>query len=135
MADFQVQGHIQNIKYQDSCVLITIDERKRGYHKSDGTIVDDKVLSWKCIFSGNEKKRDYINKYFSRGMLVKVKGELLPYAIEHGEIVEGYSVFIQTINIDTYPTTTTRLEKQRIKESQRHVEETPNLEEYNKPDF
>lgn len=135
MADFQVLGHITNIKHQQECVLIWIDEYKKGYRKQDGTIVDDKVLSWKCIFSGNASKRAYINKYFNRGMLVQVKGELMPYAIEQGEMVDGYSVFVQTINIACYPRQMIKTERKMIRESMDGAKEKPNIDAFNMPDF
>lgn len=135
MADIQILGHISNIKFQQECILIFVDERKRGYKKQDGTIVDDKILSWKCIFSGNEKKRVYINKFFNTGMLVQVKGEVLPYAIEQGSMIDGYSVFIQTINVAAYPSNNLRMEKKMIKESQMSSNELPDLDRFNEPDF
>lgn len=134
MADFQVLGHITNIKFRQESILIFVDEYKKGYRKASGEIVDDKVISWMCIFSGNEKKRTYINKFFARGMLVQVKGEIMPYAVEDGKMVEGYSVFVQTINIAAYPRKSIKAEKQMIRESL-DMNEVPNLEEYNKKDF
>lgn len=135
MADFQVLGHITNIKYQQDCVLIFVEERKKGYRKQDGVVVDDKLLSWKCIFSGNEKKRGFINKFFNIGSLVTVKGEILPYAIEHGEMVDGNSVLVQTINLTAYPTRGLRKEMKMIKESQEQSDEPPDLDSFNQPDF
>ena len=135
MADIQIYGHIANIKYQKECILIFIDERKRGYRKHDGTVVNDTILSWKCIFSRNEKKREYIDKYFNTGMLVKVKGEVLPYATEQGNIADGYSVLVQTINVAAYPSNNLRHEQKMQKESQLHSNGTPDLESYNEPDF
>lgn len=135
MADIQILGHISNIKFQQECILIFVDERKRGYKKQDGTIVEDKILSWKCIFSGNEKKRGYINKFFNTGMLVQVKGEVLPYAVEQGSMIDGYSVFVQTINVAAYPSNNLRIEKKMIKESQNSSTDTPDLERFEEPDF
>lgn len=135
MADYQVLGHITNIKYQQECILIWVDEYKKGYRKASGEIVDDKVISWKCIFSGNEKKRGYINKYFNRGMLVQIKGEIMPYAIEQGKMVDGYSVFVQAINIAAYPRKSIKMEKKMITESLENSSEKPDIDEYNKPDF
>lgn len=135
MADFQLLGHISNIKYLTDCILIFVDENKMGYTKPSGERVDTKVLSWKCIFSGNEKKRAYINKYFNRGMLVQIKGEILPYSIEHGEMKDGVSIFIQAINRYAYPTTNIKKERKMIKESQLGSDETPNLDAFNAPDF
>lgn len=135
MADIQILGHIANIKYQKDSILIFVDERRKGYSKHDGTKVNDSILSWKCIFSGNEKKRGYIDKYFNIGMLVKVKGEVLPYAMEQSTLIDGYTVFVQSINVAAYPSNALRMEQKMIKESQFHSSGSPNIEEYNQPDF
>lgn len=135
MADFQVLGHISAIRYLPECILIFVDEVKSGYRKQDGTIVDDKILNWKCMFSGNANKRTYINKFFNKGMLVQVKGEIYPYAIENGKMVDGVSVFIQTINRASYPKSFVRMEQKMIKESMESSDERPNIESFNAPDF
>ena len=135
MADIQILGHISNIKFLSDSIVVVVDENKNGYMKPNGERVDSKVLTWRCILGGNESKRNYINKYFNRGMLVQIKGEILPYAVEHGELVDGYSVFIQAINRASYPTTTIKQEKRMIRDSQMASNEHPNLEAYNKPDF
>lgn len=135
MADFQVLGHISAIKYLPECILIFVDETKNGYRKQDGTIVEDKVFNWKCIFSGNEKKRNYITKFFNRGMLVQVKGELLPYAKENNTYVDGYTVLVQTINRASYPRTMVKVEKKMMYESQINTNEHPDIDDFNSPDF
>ena len=133
MADFTVIGYINNIKYlQDSC-LVFLDEFRKGFRKKDGTIVDDKYLSWKCIFKHYFKK--YINEQFNKGMLVQVKGEIMPYAIEKEHLVDGYSVIGQTINLASYPRASVKQEAKMIKDSQMHASETPDLEGFNAPDF
>lgn len=133
MADFTVIGYINNIKYlQDSC-LVFLDEFRKGFRKKDGTIVDDKYLSWKCIFKPYFKK--YINEQFNKGMLVQVKGEIMPYAIEKEHLVDGYSVIGQTINVASYPRASVKQEAKMIKDSQMHARETPDLEGFNAPDF
>lgn len=133
MADFTVIGYINNIKYlQDSC-LVFLDEFRKGFRKKDGTIVDDKYLSWKCIFKPYFKK--YINEQFNQGMLVQVKGEIMPYAIEKEHLVDGYSVIGQTINVASYPRASVKQEAKMIKDSQMHASETPDLEGFNSPDF
>lgn len=133
MADFTVIGYINNVKYlQDSC-LVFIDEFRKGFRKKDGTIVDDKYLSWKCIFKPYFKK--YINEHFNQGMLVQVKGEIMPYAIEKEHLVDGYSVIGQTINVSSYPRASVKQEAKMIKDSQMHASETPDLEGFNAPDF
>jgi hypothetical protein len=133
MADFTVTGFINTVKYLPGAALVFIDEFKRGYKKSNGETVDDKYLSWKCIFKPYFKK--YINEHFSNGMLVQVKGEILPYAIQNQNIVDGYSVLGQTINLASFPRASVKQENKMIKESQMHDTATPNLDEYNKPDF
>lgn len=133
MADFTVIGYINNVKYlQDSC-LVFINEFRKGFRKKDGTIVDDKYLSWKCIFKPYFKK--YINEHFNQGMLVQVKGEIMPYAIEKEHFVDGYSVIGQTINVSSFPRASVKQEQRMIKDSQMHASETPDLEGFNAPDF
>ena len=68
-------------------------------------------------------------------MIVEVKGDALPYAIEHEKLVEGYSVIGQTLNLFSIPRTSLRQEQRMIKESQLHSAETPNLTEYQEEDF
>ena len=133
MASFQCVGFVEALKIlSDSCILF-LSEYKKGYKKSDGTIVDDKYVSWKIIFKGYFIK--YITSHFGKGMLVEVKGEVLPYAIEHGQTVEGVSVIGQTCNLYSYPRYNVKLEKKMIKESQLASNEKPDLESYNQPDF
>jgi len=134
MADFSVVGFIDAIKYLPDSCMVFVSEFKRGYRKSrSGEKVEDKYLSWKCIFKPYFKK--YINDHFNNGMLVQVKGEVLPYAIEHGKIIEGYSVVGQTINLASYPRASVKQEQRMIKESQESSDETPNLEAFIQPDF
>lgn len=135
MADISIIGHITNIRFKEHAILVYVDENRLGYKRADGTRVDAKVVSWKCIFNASKSKRDYINKFFARGMLVQVKGDCLPYAVDQGDVVDGYTVFIQTINKFPYPTTTIRKEQRLIKESQEHSDEKPNLKDYQEPDF
>lgn len=133
MADFTVTGFINTVKYLPNAALVFIDEFKRGYKKTNGETVEDKYLSWKCVFKPYFKK--FINEHFSNGMLVQVKGEILPYAIQYQNIVDGYSVLGQTINLASFPRASVKQENKMIKESQMHDTATPNLEDYNKPDF
>ena len=135
MADFHVIGHISNIKFTQDSIIIWVDENKNGFRRSDGSCVDPRVITWKCLFSGTESKRKYINRYFNRGMLVQIKGELLPYAVENGTSIDGYTVFVQTINIFAYPRTTVKTEQMMKKASLEHDDEEPDLDRYNSPDF
>lgn len=133
MASFSVIGFIEGVKpLPDSCILF-LSEYKKGYRKSDGTIVDDKYVSWKIIYKGYFIK--YITSHFSKGMLVEVKGEVLPYAIEHGQTVEGVSVIGQTCNMYSYPRYNVKIEKKMIKDSQLASDEKPDLESYMQSDF
>lgn len=135
MASFSVIGFIESIKYlpnKGGC-LVFVTEFKKGYRKSDGEVVDDKYLSWKCIYKQGLVK--YINNHFNRGMLVEIKGEVLPYSIEHEKIVDGYSVIGQTLNMYSFPRSSARSEEKMIKESQNTFDEKPDLEGFNKDDF
>jgi hypothetical protein len=133
MASFSVIGFVEGVRVlPDSCILF-LSEYKKGYRKSDGTIVDDKYVSWKIIYKGYFIK--YITSHFNKGMLVEVKGEVLPYAIEHGQAVEGISVIGQTCNMYSYPRYDVKIERKMVKESQLASSEHPNLEAYNQPDF
>lgn len=133
MADIQVTGFILQIKYLPDAVLLFIDEYKKGYKKPNGDIVEDKYLSWKIIFKNG--LRNYINKFFNNGMLVTVKGEVFPYAIEKEKLIDGYSFVGQTLNIASYPRASVKQEQRMMKESQLHSTGVPNLDAYNEPDF
>ncbi len=133
MASFQTIGFISSIKYQQDFCLVFIDEFKKGFRRKDGTFVADKYMQWKCIFKKGLIK--YINDHFSNGMLVEIKGEVFPYAVEHDTTVDGYSVIGQTINMASFPRASARQEAEMIKDSQLHVNDVPDMEEYNKPDF
>ena len=133
MAAFSVIGFIDAVKIlPDSCILF-LSEYKKGYKKSDGTTIDDKYHSWKVIFKGYFIK--YLTTHFGKGMLVEVKGDIVPYAVEHGEITEGYSIMGQTCNMYSYPRYSVKQENKMIKESMDGTYEQPDLESYNQPDF
>lgn len=133
MASFEVTGLVNTIKYMPDHCLVFIDEFKKGYKKQDGTRVEDRYISWKCIFKPYFKK--YINEHFSNGMLVQVKGEVMPYAIDHERLVDGYSVIGQTINMASYPKSMLKQERRMIKESLENSSERPNLQDHLTPDF
>ena len=136
MADIQILGFIRQVKYLQDGVLVFIDEFKSGYKRSDGTSVGDKVLSWRCIFANYFKK--FVSQHFGNGMLVQVKGEVLPYAIEHGNVVDGYSVMGQTLNRASYPKSGSRAEVQAIKESAVVLDgagDVPDVKGFNESDF
>lgn len=133
MASWQCIGFVDAIKVlPDSCILF-LSEYKKGYKKSDGTIVEDKYHSWKVIFK--EYFIKYLTTHFGKGMLVEVKGDIVPYSIEHGQITEGYSIIGQTCNIYSYPRYAVKQENKMIKESMDGTCEQPDLESFNQPDF
>lgn len=133
MAKFFVQGFINCIKYLPDACLVYVDEFKKGYKKHDGTVVDDKYLSWRVIYKGYFKK--YISSHFSNGMLVDVMAEIMPYAVEKDKVVDGYSCIGKTIDVASYPKYTVKMEKKMIKESADVGGEQPDLDSYNTPDF
>lgn len=134
MADIQILGVIEGIRYTDTCVIVTASERKSGYKKQDGTIVKEELLSFRVIFKPYFKK--YIAEHFSANMLVKIKGTMLPYAKDHeGNTIDGFTLLGQTIDIAAYQTANLRRERRMIKESQEHMEGMPDLDNYNQPDF
>ena len=133
MASFETIAFISQIKYLPNSVVVYLDEYHKGYKTSDGTIVDDKYVQFKTVWKPYFKK--YINEHFSIGMLVQVKGDMLPYAIENQNYVAGYSIIGQCINIFSYPKYNAKQEIKMIKESQMNSDEQPDLEAYNKPDF
>lgn len=133
MASWQCVGFVDAVKIlPDACILF-LSEYKKGYKKLDGTIVDDKYHAWKIIFKGYFTK--YLTMHFGKGMLVEVKGDIVPYAIEHGQITEGYSIIGQTCNLFSYPRYSIRQEQKMIKESLGNANEQPDLESFNQPDF
>lgn len=133
MADFTITGYMRQVKYLEDSCIVYVDEFKKGYRKSNGEVVDDKYYSWRIIFKGYFKK--YINEHFNTGMLVQIKGEVFPYAMENGSRVSGYSVMGQTINVASYPRLSSRMEALAIKDSQLHVDEEPDFDGYNTSDF
>lgn len=135
MANITIVGVVDSIKYlpNGGGCFVFLSEYKRGYKKQSGEVVDDKYLSWKVIYKQGLVR--YINEHFSNGMVVEVKGEVLPYAIDHEQIVDGYSVIGQTLNLFSIPRTMLKQENRMIKESQLHATGIPDLEAHNQPDF
>lgn len=133
MAAFSVIGFVDNIKLIDGACLLFVSEFKKGYTKQNGEVVDDKYISWKIIFG--EYFRKYLTQHFGRGMLVEVKGDVLPYVIEHGEVRDGLSVIGQTCNLFSFPRSNVKQELRMIKESQEPNGAQPNVEEFQRDDF
>lgn len=135
MADIIIVGHIEGIRYSETCVYVTVSENRLGYKRSDGVIVDDDILTWRVVYKPYFKK--YIASHFDKGMLVKIKGMVLPYTRnQDGSNVEGYTIIGQTIDLSAYPRSTTiRQERKLVKDSMSHDIGTPNIDAYNEPDF
>lgn len=132
--DILFTGHIEGIKYAENSVIVTASEIRKGYKKKDGTVVDDEILSYRFIFKPYFK--NYVASHFSKGMYVKIKGIMMPYAKTHnGEIIDGYSIIGQTIDVAAYPSKYIKNEKRIIKDSILKSDESPNLDAYNAPDF
>lgn len=133
MASWQCVGFVDAVKVlPDACILF-LSEYKKGYKKTDGTIVDDKYHSWKIIFKGYFIK--YLTTHFNKGMLVEVKGDIVPYSVEHGKVVDGYSVIGQTCNLFSYPRYSVKQEQRMIKESMENSDAVPDLDSFRQPDF
>lgn len=133
MASFETVAFISQIKYLQTSVLVFLEEFHKGYKNKDGSIVDDKYVSYKTIWKPYFRK--YINEHFGQGMLVQVKGEMLPYAIEQEKIVDGYTIIGHFITMASYPRYGVKQEQRMIKESQLHATEIPDLDAHNEPDF
>lgn len=133
MAKFIVQGYIRSVRFLDDACLVFLDEFKKGFKRSNGEYVDDKYLQWKIVFKGYFK--GYIANHFSNGMLVDVYAEALPYAVEHGKVVDGYSCIGKTIDIASYPRLSARHEMSIQKESLLHSDESPDLDSFESPDW
>lgn len=133
MADFSVTGFVNVVKYLDDSCVLYVDEFRKGYTKSNGEKIEDAFFTWRCIFKGYFKK--FISSHFSRGMLVQVKGEIRPFSIEHGKLVEGYSVIGQCVNLASYPKQNAKSEIKMIKESMAASGEEPDIETYMQDDF
>ena len=133
MASFETVAFISQIKYLQTSVIVFLEEFHKGYKNKDGSIVDDKYVSYKTIWKPYFRK--YINEHFGQGMLVQVKGEMLPYAIEQEKIVDGYTIIGHFITMASYPRYGVKQEQRMIKESQLHATEIPDLDAHNQPDF
>lgn len=133
MNRFILQGFINTIKYLPDACLVFVDDFEQGYSKPNGDVVDDKYMSWKVIFPNGMKS--FINKYFGNGMLVDVVAKMTPFKIEKDKIVDGYSCLGLSIQKASYPRSSVKQEQKMMKDSQLHTIGTPDLDNYNEPDF
>lgn len=130
MADITIYGHILGIRYTESNVIVSVSEFQKGYRKKNGELVNDSVYTYVVGFPTYFKT--YIADHFGKGMLVKIKGVMLPFGKEGSE---GYTINGQTINLGSYPSNSSIKENKLLKESQSHAVGTPNLSEFEKEDF
>lgn len=133
MADFSITGFIIGIRYNEKNVVVTIAENRKGYERADGLKVEDSVVSWTVYYKPHPFKK-FISEYFGSGMLVQIKGDILPYAMSAGEIEQGYTIYGQTINRAAYPKNIRRDVKMQ-KESISHSLTSPDLQSYEQDDF
>lgn len=132
--DVNFLGIIDGVKYTDTAVIVTASESRLGYKKKDGSVIPEELLTFRFIFKPYFKK--YIAEHFGAGMLVKIKGCLLPYAKDgEGKTIDGFSVIGQTIDRASYPSSKLRMEKRMIKESYGSSAEQPDLEGFEREDF
>lgn len=132
--DVNFLGNIDGVKYTNTAVIVTASETRLGYKKKDGTVVPDELLTFRFIFKPYFRK--YIAEHFGAGMLVKIKGCLLPYAKDgDGKAIEGFSIIGQTIDRASYPSNKLRIEKRMLRESYANSTDSPNLEEFASEDF
>jgi len=135
MADITIRGIIDNIHIlpNGNGGILQVSEFRRGFRKSNGEVIEDRYISWKVIFKKGQAS--YLNKHFNVGMLVKVKGDVLPYAVERNEVVDGYTVLMDSCTMDSYPRSNLRMEVKMMKDSQSNSYAIPDIDEYNKKDF
>lgn len=132
MASFSVIGFIDSIRIIENGCLLFLSEFKKGYRKQNGETVDDRYVSWKIVFGSYFRK--YLTEHFGNGMLVEVKGEVMPYAIDHGNVVDGTSVIGQCVNLFSYPRISQKNEYKMKKDSQ-DCDEVPDIGSFMSPDF
>lgn len=134
MANFSVIGILEGVRYTQDGAIATISEYRRGYTKADGTVVDETLMHWKVIYKAYFKK--YISSNFRAGALVAVKGEISPYAIHSGEVVDGYSIKGETLNLASFPKNLKR-ERRMLRESQLSNDDNsqPDVASYREDDF
>ena len=134
MASWEAWAFISQIKYlPNGSVLVYLDEYRCGYKRSDGSRVEERYVTYRTIWKPYFKK--YINEHFSNGMFVNVKGEMLPFAKEKDEVVDGYTVIGQTINMASFPKGSLRREIRMKKESELHAIGEPDVDSYLESDF
>lgn len=126
-------GFIEGIRYLSTCVIVVATENIMGYTRNDGKKVENSTATWEIIYKPYFKK--YIAAHFARGMFVKIKGHVLPYAKEHDKPVVGYSVIGQTLDLAAYPRAMARQERNLTKDPMFSTMGNPDVEGFEAPDF
>lgn len=134
MADIIIRGFLEKIHHLgDQGGILQVSEFKKGFKKANGEIVDDKYITWRVLFKKGQGA--YLDKHFNTGMLVKIKGEVYPYSIVQGKLVDGTTVLMDSCVMDSYPRSYAKKEMMMIKDSRENGDGVPDLEDYNSPDF
>lgn len=133
MASFDCIGFVSLVKFTPESVILLLDEFQSGYKRKDGTIVGDRYYTYKTIWQPYYRK--FISDHFGKGTLVHVKGSMLPYSIERGNQVNGYTILGEHITMASYPRQSAKMEMKMIRESQEASEEAPDLEAFRQADF
>lgn len=132
MADFSICGFIEGIRYSENNVIVTVSERRQGYKKRDGSIVDDTYFSYSVLFKDYFKK--HVANNFGDGMYVKIKGILYVQTQCVGETHIKTPLLIgQTIDRESFPKNV-KLEHRMIKDSQANID-IPSFEDMRQQDF
>lgn len=135
MANVQFVGVLKSIRVMpmDKGVAITVHEFKKGYRKKNGDVVTDRWNEWRVMYV--KSLIPYVTEHFGRGMMVEIKGEIIPYAMVDDKPVDGYTILGQTLNMASIPRPYALQEQKMIKDSQANATDKPDLDAYNDPDF
>lgn len=135
MADISIIGVVDKIRFMPSIGggTINVTEMKKGYKKANGEYVQDQYFTWRCYFKKGQY--NFIDTHFDNGMLVHIKGQIQPHATDTGVDGESFTVLIDSISLFSTPRIYGRKEQKMMKESQRASTDTPNLKQFNEPDF
>lgn len=134
MVDVLIFGFVESIRCNDNFVVVKVSVRRAGYKKKDGTVVGEEILVYRIMFASYMRR--YISEHFDAGILVKIKGTMLPYAKDgKGDIVDGYTILGQTMERGTYPLQSSRISKKVLKDSVGHEVGNPDLDGFLSDDF
>lgn len=107
MADFQITGYVDSIAQTSNSIFVVVQENRDGFVKSNGKKERECFYLFKIAFKAYFKK--FICDHFTRGTLVKIKGEILPYVAKHGDTKQYGVTFVgQTINLAPMPKNKTK---------------------------